>query len=133
LIVKNHGDLANTLGMAFSNYANRVQNGDVAPYKDFLAGADSVYIQVTLKPNGSIVVADGSEVEALKAETQHLEGKVKDQEKEIKSLNLVLAQTLEEKEKQKEEIEEPSHEESPPPEPESEEKQTKKKRRAKQK
>jgi len=97
--VKNYGDLANTLGMAFSNYANRVQNGDVAPYKDFLAGADSVYIRVMLKPNGSIVVADGSEVEVIKAENRHLEDKVKDQEKEIKSLNLMLAQMLKEKEK----------------------------------
>ena len=34
--------------MAFGSYANKVQNGNIGPYKSFLMGVDTVTVTVTL-------------------------------------------------------------------------------------
>jgi hypothetical protein len=46
--IKNEEELSNILGMAFVQYANRVARGEVAPYKAFIDGAETVTVQVSL-------------------------------------------------------------------------------------
>jgi hypothetical protein len=55
--VKDEVDLANVLGMAFSGYANRVQNGAVAPYLGFLKGESFAVVNVWLNDDGSVTVS----------------------------------------------------------------------------
>ncbi len=54
--IKDDFELANVLGMAFEQYANKVANGATAPFKAFIDGAESVDVTVTLNSNGSISV-----------------------------------------------------------------------------
>jgi hypothetical protein len=54
--VKDEVDLANVLGMAFSGYANRVQNGLVSPYLPFLKGVNRVTVDVILNDDGSVTL-----------------------------------------------------------------------------
>jgi hypothetical protein len=54
--VKDEVDLANVLGMAFSGYANRVQNGLVTPYQSFLKGETTVTVNITLNDDGSVTI-----------------------------------------------------------------------------
>lgn len=44
-------------------YANRVQNGAVEPYKAFLSGTESVDVTVTLNGDGTITVKTPEKVE----------------------------------------------------------------------
>ena len=55
--IKDEVDLANILGMAFHSYANRVENGNIAPYMGYLRGKTTVTVQITLNDDGSISVA----------------------------------------------------------------------------
>ena len=97
--IQNQSELAHVLGMVFSRYANQLQNShNLEPYLGLLDGED--YVNVSIKFGASeIVVEKGPDIDVYNAEIRHLEGKVKDQEKEIKSLNLVLEQTLKKEEK----------------------------------
>jgi len=44
--------------MAFLDYANKVQNGLIGPYKRFLEGAESVVVEVSLDGAGGITVEE---------------------------------------------------------------------------
>jgi hypothetical protein len=52
--IKDNAELSNILSMAFSAYANKVQNGLTYPFQDFLEGKDSIDMKVSLKADGSI-------------------------------------------------------------------------------
>jgi hypothetical protein len=52
--IKDNAELSNILSMAFSAYANKVQNGLTYPFQDFLTGKDSIDMKVSLKADGSI-------------------------------------------------------------------------------
>ena len=96
--IKDESELAHVLGMAFAHHANQLQNHRMLqPYRAFIKGEDSVVVTVTLH-DGGLTVEEGPDVNVFKAEIKHLEGKVKDQAKEIKSLNLVLEQSLKKEE-----------------------------------
>jgi len=56
LQLKDESELAHVLGMAFTSYANKVQNGLVQPYLTFLEGEESVNVKVTLNQPGVITV-----------------------------------------------------------------------------
>jgi hypothetical protein len=43
--------------MAFAQYANKVQNGLITPYKAFLNNTDKVNVDVSLNSDGSISVS----------------------------------------------------------------------------
>jgi hypothetical protein len=67
--IKDEVDLANVLGMAFSAYANRVQNGAVAPFHGFLKGESEVTVKVLLYSDGSISIVS---LDAVKVSTSDL-------------------------------------------------------------
>lgn len=54
-MIKNQGELAHVLGMAFSGYANRVQNGAVQPYLALLEKAQ-VEVVFTVSETGILSV-----------------------------------------------------------------------------
>jgi hypothetical protein len=53
--IKSEEELSNILGMAFANYANRVSRGEIAPYKAFLEGKETVTVQISFS-KGAIQV-----------------------------------------------------------------------------
>ena len=55
--IKDEFELAHILGMAFSQHANRVQNGATEPYKAFLQGQTVVTVNIQLNDDGSIGVS----------------------------------------------------------------------------
>ena len=76
--------------MAFNGYANQLQNyRGLNPYLHFIGGGDSVVVTVRLY-NGGIVVEEGPDVDAYEAEVSNLKAKVDLQDKEIRSLNILL-------------------------------------------
>ena len=76
--------------MAFNGYANQLQNyRGLNPYLHFIGGGDSVVVTVRLY-NGGIVVEEGPDVDAYEAEVRNLKAKVDLQDKEIRSLNILL-------------------------------------------
>lgn len=145
--IKNRSELAHVLGMAFSGYANQLQNWrNLQPYMRFLEGEESVAVKIRL--NGGTLQVEEIDLDGIKAEVVYLEGKVKERDKEITSLNVLL----EEQTKKEEEIlakagvvtlpvEEPMLEAAKQPEPSQvdeesliiDEKPEKKKRKRKQK
>lgn len=78
--IKDENELAHILGMAFSQHANRVQNGAVEPYKSFMSGAESVDVTVTLSGNGTITVK-------LIAKETVVEPKTKEKQGEVRRIN----------------------------------------------
>ena len=88
--IRNRSELANVLGMEFKRYASNLENHyQLEPYLPYIEGAQAVNVTVRLF-NGGISVEKGPDLDIYKAEISVLEGKVKDQEKEIKSLNILL-------------------------------------------
>ena len=88
--IRNRSELANILGMAFKSYANNLENHyQLDPYLPYLEGIKAVSVTVKLF-NGGISVEKGPDTDVYKAEISVLESRVKDREKEIKSLNLLL-------------------------------------------
>lgn len=97
--IKNRSELAHVLGMAFSGYANQLQNWrNLQPYMRFLEGEESVAVKIRL--NGGTLQVEEIDLDGIKAEVVYLEGKVKERDKEITSLNVLL----EEQTKKEEEI-----------------------------
>jgi hypothetical protein len=56
--IKDEEELARLLSRAFRTYSNQVENGAVAPFKDFIEGKTVVTVTVTLNDDGSINVKD---------------------------------------------------------------------------
>ena len=61
--IRDDSELANVMSRALEQYANRVQNGAVEPYKSFMSGAESVDVTVTLSGDGTITVKTPEKVE----------------------------------------------------------------------
>ena len=88
--IRNRSELANILGMEFKRYANNLENHyQLEPYLPYISGEKAVTVTVKLF-NGGISIEKGPDTDVYKAEIGVLEGKIKDQAKEIKSLNILL-------------------------------------------
>lgn len=93
--IKNESELAHVLGMGFSNYANQLQNAhNLQLYHDLMGDGIPVHVTVSLS-NGELTVEEGPDIDAYKAEIKHLESRVKEQKKEIASLNILLEEKTE--------------------------------------
>jgi hypothetical protein len=103
--VKDEVDLANVLGMAFSGYANRVQNGLVSPYLPFLKGVNRVTVDVILNDDGSVTLTtldiDAIIEEEVGVPPEKLFGEQEQTETELVNSTPILEATPEEVEKPK--------------------------------
>jgi len=89
LHIKNEYELAHILGTAFSKYGNYLELGNIGIFSGFMNGEEEVTVSLSLA-KGVLVVSKGPDVDGYTAEIKLLEGQVKDLQKEVKSLNLLL-------------------------------------------
>lgn len=86
MTLKNEFELARYMATSLKAHANKVENGQVDPYRPFLTGATSVTISIRLTEPDGIIVSSAPSVESYEAEIKALQKTVKEQASTIQSL-----------------------------------------------